>query len=43
LLLQNDLATEFKDQVLAAGRDPSPTGLRKALQCVLHCPEFQLA
>jgi uncharacterized protein (DUF1800 family) len=43
LLLQDDLAPEARSSVLAAGRDPSVAGLRKALQCVLHCPEFQLA
>jgi uncharacterized protein (DUF1800 family) len=43
LLLQDDLATESNNLVLAACRDRSLTGLRKALQRVLHCPEFQLA
>ena len=43
LLLQDDLAAEARDLVLAAGRDRSPAGLRKVLQRVLHCPEFQLA
>jgi hypothetical protein len=43
LLLQDDLATDSRNQVLAAGRDCSLTGMRKALQLVLHCPEFQLA
>jgi hypothetical protein len=43
LLLQDDLAAGSRDLVLAAGRDRSVTGLRKALQRVLNCPEFQLA
>jgi hypothetical protein len=43
LLLQDDLAPESRDLVLVAGRDRTLTGLRKALQRVLHCPEFQLA
>ena len=43
LLLQDDLAPASRDLALAAGRDGSLTGLRKALQRVLHCPEFQLA
>ncbi len=43
LLLQDDLAAEAKDLILAAEHDRSLAGLRKALQLVLHCPEFQLA
>jgi uncharacterized protein (DUF1800 family) len=43
LLLQDDLATESRNLVLAAGRERNLTGLRKALQRVLHCPEFQIA
>lgn len=43
LLLQGDLAPEARDLILAAGRDGNPVGLRKALQRLLHCPEFQLA
>jgi hypothetical protein len=43
VLLQDDLAAESRDLVLAAGRDRRLTGLRKALQRVVHCPEFQLA
>jgi uncharacterized protein (DUF1800 family) len=43
LLLQDDLAPGSRDLVLAAGRDHGLTGLRKALQRVLHAPEFQLA
>jgi uncharacterized protein (DUF1800 family) len=43
LLLQNDLPPDARGLALAAGRDGSPEGLRKALQRLLHCPEFQLA
>jgi uncharacterized protein (DUF1800 family) len=43
LLLQGDLATDARDLILAAGRDGHPAGLRKSLQRLLHCPEFQLA
>jgi uncharacterized protein (DUF1800 family) len=43
LLLQGDLANDARELVLAAGRDGRPEGLRKALQRLIHCPEFQLA
>jgi uncharacterized protein (DUF1800 family) len=43
LLLQDDLAPDSRNLVLAAGREGSVTGLRKAVQRVLNCPEFQLA
>ncbi len=43
LLLQDDLASASRDLILAADRDHDVNGLRKALQCVLLCPEFQLA
>jgi hypothetical protein len=43
LLFQGDLAPEARDLALAAGRGGDPDGLRKALQRLLHCPEFQLA
>jgi hypothetical protein len=43
LLLQGDLAPDARDLVLSAGRDGGPAGLRKSLQRLLHCPEFQLA
>jgi uncharacterized protein (DUF1800 family) len=43
LLLQDDLAPESRALVLAAAHDPSGNGPGKALQRVLHCPEFQLA
>jgi uncharacterized protein (DUF1800 family) len=43
LLLQGDGGTRARDLVLAAGRDGKPESLRKALQLILHCPEYQLA
>jgi uncharacterized protein (DUF1800 family) len=32
-----------RDVVLAAGQDGKPDSLRKALQLIVHCPEYQLA
>jgi hypothetical protein len=29
--------------ILREGRDIRPDGLRKALQLIINCPEFQLA
>jgi len=43
LLLQDDVSDEARRLVLDAGRDGSPDGLRKALQRLANCPEFQLA
>jgi hypothetical protein len=43
LLVQGDLANDAREVILAAGRDGRPEGLRKALQRLIHCPEFQLA
>jgi uncharacterized protein (DUF1800 family) len=43
LLLQDDVAAETKTLVLAAGRDQGVTGVRKALERMLHSPEYQLA
>jgi uncharacterized protein (DUF1800 family) len=43
LLIQSGLDPEAKALILAAGSDGAPDGLRKALQRLLHCPEFQLA
>ncbi|SIO05626.1 Protein of unknown function [Singulisphaera sp. GP187] len=43
LLLQGDLVHDARDLILAAGRDGDTAGLRKCLQRLLHCPEFQLA
>ena len=43
LLLQGDGGAKARDAVLGAGRDGKPDALRKALQLILHCPEYQLA
>jgi uncharacterized protein (DUF1800 family) len=43
LLLQGDLAPEARTLGLTAGRDGTPDGLRKALQLLANCPEYQLA
>ena len=43
LLLQGDVGPGARELILAAGRDGGRDGLRKSLQRVLHCPEFQLA
>src|SRR5262249_38237284 len=39
-LLQGDLDAKARDLVVRTGRDGNPDSLRKALQLVLHCPEF---
>jgi len=43
LLLQAELGDDARRLALDAGRDGSPEGLRKALQRLANCPEFQLA
>jgi uncharacterized protein (DUF1800 family) len=43
LLLQHDASPKARELVLQAGRDATADGLRKALQRIVHCPEFQLA
>ena len=43
LLLQDDFGDEARRLALDAARDGKPEGLRKALQLVANCPEFQLA
>jgi uncharacterized protein (DUF1800 family) len=43
LLLQGDLGDDARRLTLEAGRDARPDGLRKALQRIVNCPEFQLA
>jgi uncharacterized protein (DUF1800 family) len=43
LMLQGDVGDEARRLTLDAGRDGSPDGLRKALQRLANCPEFQLA
>ncbi len=43
LMLQGDAGDEPRRLALAARRDASPDGLRKELQRLANCPEFQLA
>jgi hypothetical protein len=43
LLLQGDLAPGCRELVLHTGAGGKPDNLRKALQLMLHCPEYQLA
>jgi uncharacterized protein (DUF1800 family) len=43
LLLQDDVAPEARYLAARAGRGGSDDGLRKALQILLNCPEYQLA
>jgi hypothetical protein len=43
LLLQGDIDPRARELVLRAGAAGTADGLRKALQRVLACPEFQLA
>jgi uncharacterized protein (DUF1800 family) len=43
LLLQGDGGARAREAVLRAGQAGTPDGLRKALQLIVHCPEYQLA
>jgi hypothetical protein len=43
LLLQGDCHDAARDLVLRTGGDGTADGLRKALQLIVHCPEYQLA
>lgn len=43
LLLQDDLPPEARSMASEAGRDGKADGIRKGLQILLSCPEFQLA
>jgi uncharacterized protein (DUF1800 family) len=43
LVLQNDLGDKARALVRNAGQDGKPDSLRKALQLLLNCAEFQLA
>jgi uncharacterized protein (DUF1800 family) len=43
LLLQGDVGAKARDAIRRAGRGGDADGLRKALQLILHCPEYQLA
>jgi uncharacterized protein (DUF1800 family) len=42
LLLQGDLGDDARHLALDAGRDGSPNALRKTIQRLANCPEFQL-
>ena len=43
LLLQGDLGADARRLALDAGRNGTADGLRKTLQRLMNCPEFQLA
>jgi hypothetical protein len=43
LLLQGDESPKAREQIIRVGADGRPDSLRKALQMMLHCAEFQLA
>jgi hypothetical protein len=41
--LQDDLAPKSRALILHTARQRSGDSLRRALQLILHCPEYQLA
>jgi uncharacterized protein (DUF1800 family) len=43
LLVQDDLVPQARELILRTGRDGRADRLRKGLQLLLHCPEYQLA
>jgi uncharacterized protein (DUF1800 family) len=43
LLLQGDLSPKARELVLTAGQEGRADSLRKAVQLLLHCPEYQLS
>jgi uncharacterized protein (DUF1800 family) len=43
LLLQGDLDDKAHELILRTGADGSPVSLRKAIQLILNCPDYQLA
>jgi uncharacterized protein (DUF1800 family) len=43
LLLQGDCDEHARELILGTGSDGSADGQRKALQMIVHCPEYQLA
>jgi uncharacterized protein (DUF1800 family) len=43
VIVPGDIAPEVKRLVFDAGRDGTADGLRKSIQALLHCPQFQLA
>ncbi len=43
LLVQGDVVPKDRELILRTGRPGTPDAVRKALQLILHCPEYQLA
>jgi len=43
VLLQGDLSPDARALVMHTGSDGRPDSLRRALQLLAHCPEYQLA
>jgi uncharacterized protein (DUF1800 family) len=43
LLLQGDLDDKARDLIVRTGADGRPDSLRKAIQLILNCPDYQLA
>jgi hypothetical protein len=43
LLLQGDVHAKDRELILRTGKGGRAAELRKALQLILHCPEYQLA
>jgi uncharacterized protein (DUF1800 family) len=43
LLLQGDVDPRSRELIVRTGADGRPESLRKAIQLILHCPEYQLA
>jgi hypothetical protein len=42
-MLPGDGSVRAREEILRAGRDGTADALRKALQLIVHCPEYQLA
>jgi hypothetical protein len=42
LLLQDDLDSEAREIIVRSGADEKVDSLRRAMQLMLHCPEYQL-
>jgi uncharacterized protein (DUF1800 family) len=43
LLLQQNVSAQARESIVDAGRDGSANGLRKAIERIVNCSEFQLA
>jgi hypothetical protein len=43
LLLQSEGGAKARETILRVGADGTPNAIRKALQLIVHCPEFNLA